>query len=52
MNTLQVLRKKYPDASIQSLEKMTLTEVFTKSPKSRAFYKMQASRTLAGKFIT
>nr|AKN21458.1 slc8a-4 [Schmidtea mediterranea] len=48
MVTLQEMRKKYPNARLQSLEKMTLTEIFEKAKKSRAFYKMQATRMFTG----
>jgi len=45
---LRDLRKKHPNADAEKLEAMAREEILNKGPKSRAFYRMQATRKLTG----
>jgi solute carrier family 8 (sodium/calcium exchanger) len=45
---LRELRKKYPNMEMDQLESMAREEVLNKGPKSRAFYRIQATRKLMG----
>ena len=48
INTLRELRKKYPAMDLEQLEIMAQEEVLNKGPKSRAFYRIQATRKMVG----
>ncbi|XP_069671600.1 sodium/calcium exchanger Calx isoform X3 [Periplaneta americana] len=48
INTLRDLRKKYPAMDLEQLEVMAQEEVLNKGPKSRAFYRIQATRKMVG----
>ncbi|KDR22763.1 Sodium/calcium exchanger 1, partial [Zootermopsis nevadensis] len=48
INTLRELRKKYPALDLEQLEIMAQEEVLNKGPKSRAFYRVQATRKMVG----
>lgn len=48
ISTLKDLRKKYPQATLEQLEQMTHERLLNKIPKSRAFYRIQATRKLFG----
>ncbi|XP_024938940.1 sodium/calcium exchanger 3 isoform X8 [Cephus cinctus] len=48
INTLRELRKKNPTLSLEQLEVMAHEEVLGKGPKSRAFYRVQATRKMVG----
>ncbi|XP_026296731.1 sodium/calcium exchanger 3 isoform X2 [Apis mellifera] len=48
INTLRELRKKYPALPLEQLEVMAHEEVLGKGPKSRAFYRVQATRKMVG----
>lgn len=48
INTLKELRKKYPILPLEQLEVMAHEEVLGKGPKSRAFYRVQATRKMVG----
>ncbi|XP_011066110.1 PREDICTED: sodium/calcium exchanger 2 isoform X4 [Acromyrmex echinatior] len=48
INTLKELRKKYPTLALEQLEVMAHEEVLGKGPKSRAFYRVQATRKMVG----
>ncbi|XP_066598277.1 sodium/calcium exchanger Calx isoform X2 [Prorops nasuta] len=48
INTLRDLRKKYPTLPLEQLEVMAHEEVLGKGPKSRAFYRVQATRKMVG----
>jgi len=43
---LRDLRKKHPTVETEALETLAREEIMTKGPKSRAFYRMQATRKL------
>lgn len=45
---LRELRKQHPTADLESLEKMAHELLLNKGPKSRAFYRIQATRRLMG----
>jgi solute carrier family 8 (sodium/calcium exchanger) len=45
---LRELRKKHPNVDAEHLESMAREEILNKGPKSRAFYRMQATRKLMG----
>jgi solute carrier family 8 (sodium/calcium exchanger) len=45
---LRELRKKHPNMAMEQLESMARDEVLNKGPKSRAFYRIQATRKLMG----
>merc|ERR1712036_183460 len=49
INTMKRIRLENPDISMADLEAKATGEVMSKGPKSRAYYRMQASRKLAGK---
>lgn len=45
---LRELRKKYPNMDMEQIEAMAREEVLNKGPKSRAYYRIQATRKLMG----
>lgn len=45
---MRELRKKNPNMDVKSLEEMAEMEALNKGPKSRAFYRIQATRKLTG----
>ncbi|XP_065353879.1 sodium/calcium exchanger Calx isoform X1 [Cloeon dipterum] len=45
---LRELRKKHPNMDMEQIEAMAREEVFNKGPKSRAYYRIQATRKLVG----
>merc|ERR1719210_1552237 len=49
INTMKRIRLENPDITPAELEMRAREEVMKKGPKSRAYYRMQASRKLAGK---
>jgi len=48
MTVIRELRAKHPDIPMESLEAMAREEIINRGPKSRAFYRMQATRKLTG----
>ena len=48
MDILRDLRKKNPNADMRTLEEMAELEAINRGPKSRAFYRIQATRKLTG----
>ncbi|XP_052769967.1 sodium/calcium exchanger 1-like isoform X2 [Mya arenaria] len=48
MDILKDLRKKNPNADMKTLEEMAELEAINRGPKSRAFYRIQATRKLTG----
>jgi len=48
MSVIRELRAKYPDHNLATLEAMAREEITNRGPKSRAFYRMQATRNLTG----
>lgn len=48
MSVIRELRQKHPDVSTETLESMAREEIINKGPKSRAFYRIQATRKLTG----
>ena len=48
IDILRELRRKHPDIDMPTLESMAATEVLNRGPKSRAFYRIQATRKLTG----
>ena len=48
ISTLKDLRKKYPQNSLESFEIMAQEQLMNKGPKSRAFYRIQATRKMMG----
>jgi len=48
ISTLKDLRKKYPQHNLQQLEVMAQEQLMSKGPKSRAFYRIQATRKMMG----
>ncbi|XP_076383808.1 sodium/calcium exchanger 3 [Megalopta genalis] len=48
IKTLRALRKKFPTQPLEQLEVMAHEEVLGKGPKSRAFYRVQATRKMVG----
>lgn len=46
--TLKDLRKKYPQHDLEHLEIMAHEQIMNKGPKSRAFYRIQATRKMMG----
>lgn len=48
INVLKELRQKHPDIGIDELQNMAEIEILQRGPKSRAFYRMQATRKLVG----
>jgi len=49
INTMKRIRLENPDIEPMELEMRAQEEIMSKGPKSRAYYRMQASRKLAGK---
>ncbi|XP_064484568.1 sodium/calcium exchanger 1-like isoform X2 [Ornithodoros turicata] len=45
---LRELRHKHPDSSLEELEAMAREEITSRCPKSRAYYRIQATRRLMG----
>ncbi|XP_023246953.1 sodium/calcium exchanger 1 [Copidosoma floridanum] len=48
IRTLKELRKRHPQLALEQLEVMAHEEVLGKGPKSRAFYRVQATRKMVG----
>lgn len=48
MDILRELRRKYPNMNMLTLEEMAELEAINRGPKSRAFYRIQATRKLTG----
>ncbi|RWS25854.1 sodium/calcium exchanger 1-like protein [Leptotrombidium deliense] len=48
ISILRDLRKKHPDAPIEEIEMMAREDIFNRGPKSRAFYRLQATKKLTG----
>jgi solute carrier family 8 (sodium/calcium exchanger) len=48
INILRELRQKHPDISIDELQKLAEVEILKRGPKSRAYYRIQATRKLVG----
>lgn len=48
ISALKDLRKKYPQHDLQQLEIMAQEQLMNKGPKSRAFYRIQATRKMMG----
>ena len=48
IDILRELRKKHPNIKMQSLENLAEAEVMNRGPKSRAYYRVQATRKLTG----
>ncbi|KAB7505656.1 Sodium/calcium exchanger 3 [Armadillidium nasatum] len=48
MAVIRELRQKFPDISMETLESMAREEIINRGPKSRAFYRIQATRKLTG----
>lgn len=48
LNILKELRQKNPDISIDELQKLAEVEILKRGPKSRAYYRIQATRKLIG----
>lgn len=48
INILKELRVKHPDIGIDELQQMAEVEILQRGPKSRAFYRIQATRKLVG----
>lgn len=48
INILKELRQKNPDIGIDELQQMAEIEILKRGPKSRAFYRVQATRKLIG----
>merc|ERR1719461_2048002 len=49
INTMKRIRLENPDITPAELELRAREEIMSKGPKSRAYYRMQATRKLAGK---
>ena len=52
IDILRDLRKKHPTLSMEALEIMAEKEILNVGPKSRAFYRMWATRRLTGTGVT
>jgi solute carrier family 8 (sodium/calcium exchanger) len=48
INILRELRQKHPDIGIDELQKLGEVEILKRGPKSRAYYRIQATRKLVG----
>lgn len=48
IEVLREIRKKHPNMDTKQLEEMAQIEVLNRGPKSRAYYRMQATRRLTG----
>lgn len=48
MSVIRELRVKHPDIAMGDLESMAREEIINRGPKSRAFYRIQATRKLTG----
>lgn len=48
ISLLKDLRKKYPQSDLEQLEMMAQEQLINRGPKSRAFYRIQATRKMMG----
>nr|XP_053639656.1 sodium/calcium exchanger 1-like isoform X8 [Cherax quadricarinatus] len=48
MAVIRELRQKHPNIAMENLESMAREEIINRGPKSRAFYRIQATRKLTG----
>lgn len=48
ISTLRELRKKHPQSDLEQLELMAQEQLINKGPKTRAFYRVQATRKMMG----
>ncbi|XP_076047626.1 sodium/calcium exchanger 3 isoform X2 [Oratosquilla oratoria] len=48
MTVIRELRQKHPNINMENLETMAREEIINRGPKSRAFYRIQATRKLTG----
>lgn len=48
INVLKELRQKHPQASVDELQQLAYAEIINRGPKSRAYYRIQATRKLIG----
>ena len=48
INILREMRQKHPDIGIDELQKLAEVEILKRGPKSRAYYRIQATRKLIG----
>ena len=48
INILKEMRSKFPDVGIDELQQMAEVEILQRGPKSRAYYRIQATRKLVG----
>uniref|UniRef100_T1PL58 Sodium/calcium exchanger protein n=1 Tax=Musca domestica TaxID=7370 RepID=T1PL58_MUSDO len=48
ISLLKDLRKKYPQSDLEQLEMMAQEQMINRGPKSRAFYRIQATRKMMG----
>jgi len=48
MQIISELRKKHPNLAMENLESMAREEIINRGPKSRAFYRIQATRKMTG----
>ncbi|XP_055851754.1 sodium/calcium exchanger 3 isoform X3 [Episyrphus balteatus] len=48
ISTLRDLRKKHPQSDLEQLELMAQEQLINKGPKTRAFYRVQATRKMMG----
>ncbi|RMZ95205.1 sodium calcium exchanger 3-like, partial [Brachionus plicatilis] len=48
INILKEMRQKCPDVGVDELQKMAEVEILKRGPKSRAYYRIQATRKLIG----
>ncbi|XP_045593304.1 sodium/calcium exchanger Calx-like [Procambarus clarkii] len=48
MSVIRELRQKHPEIPMENLESMAREEIINRGPKSRAFYRIQATRKLTG----
>ena len=48
INILREMRQKHPDIGIDELQKLAEVEILKRGPKSRAYYRIQATRKLVG----
>ncbi|XP_046402021.1 sodium/calcium exchanger 3-like isoform X1 [Ischnura elegans] len=48
IRVLRELRQKHPNLDMETLESMAREEALSRGPKSRAFYRMQATRKMVG----
>lgn len=48
INILKEMRQKHPDIGVDELQKLAEIEILKRGPKSRAYYRIQATRKLIG----